>query len=132
MGSSRIPALQNGVFGFRPSTGLVDSEGLVKAWPAMDTPALLGRNLMDFPEVMQVLSARTAKIRAESKPTQILYAEDFIPEENTEQSTAIIGFLEDLIKANMPSYLISGSTFKETGRIQGRSAREVFTNTFTT
>ena len=30
-GSARIPAFQTGIFGFRPSTGAISGEGLVKA-----------------------------------------------------------------------------------------------------
>ncbi|KAK0511031.1 hypothetical protein JMJ35_006583 [Cladonia borealis] len=82
-GSARIPALQTGIFGFRPSTRSISGEGLVKAWPAVDTPAWFGRDLEMFPDVFSVL--RQAEWEPENPhepPFEILYPTDFIPEEN--------------------------------------------------
>ncbi|KAF2450877.1 amidase signature enzyme [Karstenula rhodostoma CBS 690.94] len=42
-GSVRIPALWNGCFGLRPSTGALSTEGVVSVYPGFDTPGLLGR-----------------------------------------------------------------------------------------
>lgn len=84
-GSSRIPALQNGVFGFRPSTHSISTEGLVKDWPAMDTPALLGRDLLIFPKVLKALQFDEPIESSSKKPSfKIFYPRDFIPEDSPE------------------------------------------------
>ena len=99
-GSARIPALQAGIFGFRPSTHSISTEGLVKAWPAMDTPALLGRDLLTFPKVLKVMQFAEPTISYSKKPSfEILYPRDFMPEDSPEQVNAMEDFIEDMCKS---------------------------------
>ncbi len=97
-GSARIPALQNGVFGFRPSTNSISDEGLVHAWAAMDTPGWLGRNLEDFPRVLSALSLDVKKTQQfpVTLPLEILYPSDFVPNDSPEQIQAMKDFLSDI------------------------------------
>ena len=96
-GSARIPALQAGVFGFRPSTHSISAEGLVKAWSAMDVPALLGRDLSIFPEVLKVLQSAKPILSDSEKPSfEILYPKDFMPNDSPEQVKVMEDFIEDM------------------------------------
>ncbi|KAH8587274.1 amidase signature domain-containing protein [Bisporella sp. PMI_857] len=73
-GSARIPALQTGIFGFRPSTNSISSKGLVKSWPVMDTPGWLGRDLERFPDVLATLRQSGEKHQSlTEQPLEILY-----------------------------------------------------------
>lgn len=100
-GSVRIPALQNGVFGFRPSTSTISDDGLVHAWAAMDTPGWLGRNIEDFPRVLATLSLdmKQPQTSPTSLPVEVLYPGDFVPEDSPEQTHAMENFLSDITSA---------------------------------
>ncbi|TPX13845.1 uncharacterized protein E0L32_005789 [Thyridium curvatum] len=97
-GSSRIPALQTGLFGFRPTTNSISTDGLVHAWADFDTPAWIGRDLGIFPDILRALSdlpeARAPK-EARLVPL-LLYPTDFIPPESPEQEAAMEDFLDSL------------------------------------
>ena len=104
-GSARIPALQTGIFGFRPSTSSIPGEGLVKAWPALDTPAWFGRDLGMFPDVLSVLrQAESEPQTPKEPPFEILYPTDFIPEQNPEQVKAMEDFINDMAQSTKSSY----------------------------
>lgn len=47
-GSVRIPASHCGIFGFRPSHGRFDGEGVMPLFPSRDTPGLLARSADDL------------------------------------------------------------------------------------
>ncbi|PCH02332.1 Amidase [Penicillium occitanis (nom. inval.)] len=102
-GSARIPALQTGVFGFRPSTDAISSNGLVKAWPEMDTPGLLGRDREIFPDVFRDLNPSSAEQESRGHlhgdPLEILCQTDFVPQDNPEQIGAMENFLDSISKA---------------------------------
>ncbi|KAI3337277.1 amidase signature enzyme [Xylariaceae sp. AK1471] len=97
-GSSRIPALKNGLFGFRPSTHSISNDGMVQAWPEFDTPAWIGRDLETFPDILHVLSEIPETAENSSVPL-ILYPTDFIPLESPEQVSAMEYFLESIEKS---------------------------------
>ncbi|KAH7312544.1 amidase signature domain-containing protein [Stachybotrys elegans] len=90
-GSSRIPAFQTGLFGFRPTKPAISGEGLVHAWEAMDTTAWIGRDLKIFPAILQAVSDPPARtVQAENaSPTRILYLLDFEPQDSPEQVKAM-------------------------------------------
>ncbi|KAH8812887.1 amidase signature domain-containing protein [Xylogone sp. PMI_703] len=90
---------QTGVFGFRPSTQSISTNGLTMAWPAMDTPGWLGRNLEIFPHLVKALR------RSEPKPQQskeslceVLYVDDFIPKDHQNQVDMMKHFITDISK----------------------------------
>ncbi|PVH68460.1 amidase signature enzyme [Cadophora sp. DSE1049] len=96
-GSARIPALQTGIFGFRPSTGSISGSGLNKAWPAMDTPAWFGRDLGLFPEMFKAISLNEDCDEAPADfPLKILYATDFMPQDKPDQVIEMRNFINDL------------------------------------
>ncbi|KAJ5753679.1 uncharacterized protein N7511_007832 [Penicillium nucicola] len=99
-GSARIPALQAGVFGFRPSSNSISGEGLVKAWPAFDTPAWMGRDLEMFPHILRALHLPGPKAEfSKESSVEILYPTDFIPDNSPGQEQAMVDFIEDLTKS---------------------------------
>lgn len=96
-GSARIPALHNGVFGFRPTMHSISAEGLIKAWPAMDTPALLGRDVSVFPRVLKVLQSQQPNEPASKDSSDtVFYPQAFILEDCPEQVEAMESFIDDM------------------------------------
>ncbi|KAJ8129782.1 hypothetical protein O1611_g3850 [Lasiodiplodia mahajangana] len=100
-GSSRIPALQTGLFGFRPSTNSIPDDGLVMAWPGFDTPAWMGRDLGMFPHIFRALSHPdlTSTGNGAREAPLILYPTDFIPSDAQGQIDAINDFFGELGKS---------------------------------
>ncbi|OQD89215.1 hypothetical protein PENSOL_c066G00578 [Penicillium solitum] len=99
-GSARIPAFQVGVFGFRPSTNYISGKGLVKAWPAFDTPAWMGRDLGIFPHILRALHPPESKAElASASSVEILYPTDFIPKNSPSQEQAMDDFIKDMVKS---------------------------------
>ncbi|KAK2737897.1 hypothetical protein FQN57_007348 [Myotisia sp. PD_48] len=99
-GSVRIPALQTGVFGFRPSTGYISGDGLLKAWPVMDTPGWLARDLRIFPGIFEALNSGEATNSVTGDILEILYITDFLPVDNPTQLKAMDDFLDDISRAS--------------------------------
>ena len=58
-GSIRVPASYNGLFGLRPTHGLVDTDGLVALAPGFDTVGIMTRDLNTLATSMQSLLATT-------------------------------------------------------------------------
>ncbi|CAH0027363.1 unnamed protein product [Clonostachys rhizophaga] len=130
-GSSRIPALQTGVFGFRPSTGSISGEGMVNAWAAFDTPAWFGRNLELFPNVLGALTGLPADKSAAAKvPSVILYPTDFAPADSPDQIEAMERLLEDLATASDCTYtrVSIENDWAETGPTEERSLYQYLYN----
>lgn len=72
----------------------------MKVWPAVDTPAWVGRDLNIFPDVLSVLRPPEREARSlKNNTVEILYPIDFMPEHCPEQVKAMKGFIEDLEKS---------------------------------
>jgi len=67
----------------------------------MDTPGWLGRNLEDFPRVLNALSLDMKEPRPypTALPVEILYPSDFTPDNSPEQIQAMKDFLSDITAA---------------------------------
>ncbi|CAG8951778.1 hypothetical protein HYFRA_00005582 [Hymenoscyphus fraxineus] len=125
-GSARIPALQTGIFGFRPSTNSISGNGLVEAWPGMDTPAWFGRDLQLFPRIFDALRESTSEARFSKEPvTEILYPTDFMPINNPEQVQAMNRFLDGTSKAMGCTYrkISINEDWKTTAPIEEKDLR---------
>jgi hypothetical protein len=74
----------------------------------MDTPGWLGRNLEDFPLVLNALSLDIKEPRPNSTalPVEILYPSDFTPDNSPDQTQAMKDFLSDITAA-------TGSTWRK-------------------
>ncbi|EED11847.1 glutamyl-tRNA(gln) amidotransferase subunit A, putative [Talaromyces stipitatus ATCC 10500] len=132
-GSARIPALQTGIFGFRPSTGSISDEGLVKAWAELDTPGWHGRGLDIFPDVFRALhpsGEQDNKASIDEGELVILYPTDFMPEDNVEQLRAMENFLDDVCKATGCSYRIISieSDWRETAPVDEKDLHQYLYN----
>ncbi|VDN18379.1 unnamed protein product [Gongylonema pulchrum] len=57
-GSSRNPAAFTGIFGFKPSYGILSRHGLIPLVNSLDTPSILARTAEDCNTVLQVMSGR--------------------------------------------------------------------------
>jgi hypothetical protein len=78
---------------------MISSEGLMKAWPGMDTPGWLGRDLGLFPTVLKTVresSAVVASFRTET--VEILCPIDFSLGIDATQNSAFDAFLDDVFK----------------------------------
>jgi hypothetical protein len=72
----------------------------VKAWPEVDTPGWLGRDLKMFPKVLSVLRLVEPQLPESKKvPLEILYPSDFIPKDSPEQVNAMEDFIKDMAEA---------------------------------
>lgn len=72
-GSIRLPATANGLFGWRPSFGLLDPTGIRPLAPSLDVPGLLTRDLATLRRVMQSLDTYNSR-----PPSSILVVEDIV------------------------------------------------------
>jgi hypothetical protein len=97
-GSVHIPALVNGCFGLRPSTGAVSAEGVVSVYTGFDTPALLGRDLERFPHFVRHWYGEGIDDAPMSSP-KIIIPTDFITEIKGAQLHLFNSFVKDLDKS---------------------------------
>ncbi|RKE78170.1 amidase [Rhizobium sp. AG855] len=72
-GSIRLPATANGLFGWRPSFGLLDPAGVRPLAPSFDVPGLFTRDYATLRRVMQSLGVHDART-----PSTILIVEDLL------------------------------------------------------
>jgi aspartyl-tRNA(Asn)/glutamyl-tRNA(Gln) amidotransferase subunit A len=64
LGSIRIPASYNGIYGLKPTHGAVPTDGLVPLAPALDTIGPLARSLDDLEALTRVLLSEPARLRS--------------------------------------------------------------------
>ncbi|KAF2110416.1 amidase signature domain-containing protein [Lophiotrema nucula] len=103
-GSSRIPALANGCFALRPSTGAINMDGIVSVYSRFDTPAVFGRDLTKFKALMTALYpqgyntevGKAKKSLKAAKSKVIYYPPDFLPNDNKDQLRILEEFVKDL------------------------------------
>ena len=62
----------------------------------MDTPSILGRNLLTFPKVLQALQSSRLIASADSPTFEILYVKDFMPGDSQKQVNAMVDFVKDM------------------------------------
>ncbi|KAJ5728212.1 amidase [Penicillium malachiteum] len=90
-GSGRKPAQYNGCFSIRPSTGIMNTEGVVGNFPQFDMPMFFGRDISRFPEFIDVWYGNSPMLKAPTK-----YPQDYLPNVNQLQSNLIERFLKGL------------------------------------
>ena len=98
-GSGRRPALVNGVWQFRPSHELVDLDGIVKTYPAFDTPCVFARDLAIIKHVLEAWVPNTTPTGAagpEKQQFEIIYPVDYFPVANEDQQDLIEKFVDDV------------------------------------
>ncbi|KAI1130119.1 amidase [Nemania abortiva] len=101
-GSVRKPAHYNGCHTIRPTTGIMNTEGVVGFFPEFDMPGFFGRDLARFPEIISVWYGKSPMLLPPLKtPVRILYPTDYLGMCNKDQLTAINSFviaLESLLQ----------------------------------
>ncbi|KAL9080628.1 MAG: hypothetical protein Q9159_007560 [Coniocarpon cinnabarinum] len=131
-GSAWIPAFQTGVFGFRPSTNSISKEGLVDAWPAMDTPAWFGRDLGLFPAILDALSAdKPASGMMSSSGVDVICPTDLIADPHPKQMKEFQKFLDDITKVTgqAPRYVSVNEDWKNSALVENTDLNHYLHNT---
>ncbi|KAF9630230.1 hypothetical protein BFW01_g411 [Lasiodiplodia theobromae] len=96
-GSMRIPALANGIFGFRMTTGILPVDGIVRLWDRFDA---LGAFARDLTMLRRFVKGWITGQRAEKQHLQVIYFDDFVPVVGEVQSRMIEEFAADLARHN--------------------------------
>nr|OQO26120.1 hypothetical protein B0A51_04514 [Rachicladosporium sp. CCFEE 5018] len=98
-GSSRRPAMANGIFQHRLTADIVSKAGMVPSWTPFDSPALFGR---DFSQFERIVGTWTGQKRSQSSksPITLLYPSDFWPVENAQQMELVSKFIADFEEAH--------------------------------
>ena len=76
MGSIRIPAAYNGVYGLKPTPGAIPDDGLVPLALTLDAIGPLARSLDDVETMWTVLAGLEAGMSPSPKPTRLLLLND--------------------------------------------------------
>lgn len=71
-GSIRVPAAYNGLFGIRPTHGLLSMDNMVPLAPAFDTVGWMSRDIQTLYDVASVLLPSSQNEEANEKPLAIL------------------------------------------------------------
>ncbi|OAA70229.1 amidase [Cordyceps fumosorosea ARSEF 2679] len=96
-GSGRKPASYNGCFSIRPSTGIINTDGVVGYFPQFDMPVFFGRDISKFPDFISTWYGDSPMLRSPDAPTvEILYPTDYLPTLNPEQTQRIERFVSGL------------------------------------
>jgi amidase len=83
-GSVRVPAAACGLYGFRPTHGLIDATGVIPLAPPFDVPGVLAREPGLLADVIGVLARLM-----DSRVTEIRVARDLLPEVDEETAGAV-------------------------------------------
>lgn len=78
-GSVRLPAAAVGVVGFRPSTGLIDGNGVLPLATSYDTIGVMGRNLEIVQCATEVMSRQALTAPEMSRPLRLGIIQDLTP-----------------------------------------------------
>ncbi|KAM0430141.1 hypothetical protein ACHAPT_006149 [Fusarium lateritium] len=99
-GSVRKPAHYNGCHTIRPTTGIMNNDGVVGQFPEFDMPGFFGRDITKFTKFISVWYGNSPRLRAPPKaPVKILYPRDYLPTSNAEQTRVIDQFVSGLESA---------------------------------
>jgi aspartyl-tRNA(Asn)/glutamyl-tRNA(Gln) amidotransferase subunit A len=82
MGSVRIPAAYCGVFGFKPSSQVIDRSGLTPLYPPMDTIGIIANSVSDIQSVLAVCAEENNS--ADLDATTTLFVPSFTRESNSD------------------------------------------------
>ncbi|KAK2591957.1 hypothetical protein QQS21_010363, partial [Conoideocrella luteorostrata] len=99
-GSGRKPASYNGCFSIRPSTGILNTKGVVGFFPQFDMPVFFGRAISKVPDFISTWYGQSPMLRQPSKmPIRVLYPLDYLPTTNAAQTHLIDKFVSGLESA---------------------------------
>ncbi|KAF2753095.1 amidase [Pseudovirgaria hyperparasitica] len=100
-GSGRKPAHYNGCFSIRPSTGIMNTNGVIGQFSKFDMPVFFGRDQTKFSDFIKVWYGHSPLLRMPSTQQHvcILWPEDYLPTVNAAQTDLIDKFTSGLEKA---------------------------------
>ncbi|KAK4145056.1 amidase [Dichotomopilus funicola] len=100
-GSGRKPAHYNGCFSIRPSTGIMNTAGVIGQFPLFDMPVFFGRDISTFAQFISVWYGESPMLRTLPNPpkVKILYPADYPPTVNNVQTHLINNFVKGLERA---------------------------------
>ncbi|KAH6630486.1 amidase [Chaetomium sp. MPI-SDFR-AT-0129] len=100
-GSGRKPAHYNGCFSIRPSTGIMNTAGVIGQFPPFDMPVFFGRDISTFAQFISVWYGESPMLRTLPNPpkVKILYPADYLPTVNNVQTHLINNFVKGLERA---------------------------------
>ncbi len=81
-GSVRIPAFTCGIFGLKPTHGLIRKQGVVALCPSLDITGILTRSARDIDVILEVITTRNRLVEAQSKP-ESYRVKAWVPKTNT-------------------------------------------------
>lgn len=109
-GSIRLPAAANGLFGWRPSYGLLDPIGIRPLAPSFDVPGLFTRDFATLRRVMQSLAVDTPP------PSTILVVDDLVSLCDQDIADAFWAAIRKLEAPVVTRASLSGTEFSDLAR----------------
>ncbi|CAG8264554.1 unnamed protein product [Penicillium salamii] len=97
-GSARIPALYNGCFGLRPSSGIIPMTNTKTVYLEFDTPGLMGRDLSLFHQFLQSWGHSESARKVTPGPFRIIFPRDFRSVASDKQLKLLDSFAGNLAK----------------------------------
>ncbi|KAI0105672.1 amidase signature domain-containing protein [Nemania sp. FL0031] len=94
-GSSRRPAMANGVFQIRLTYNAIPLDDAVPSFPRFDAVAIFTRSIVSMEKWVQPWLGQNQAI-FDDLPLNIVYPTDFLPIDNSDQMALIDNFLSDL------------------------------------
>lgn len=89
-GSIRVPAAACGLFGLRPSHGLISAEGVLPLAPSFDVVGILTRGLALLGEVLEVITSRIGAPAGDlGRPAVVVVPADCLAPVSTQTSDAV-------------------------------------------
>jgi amidase len=126
-GSIRVPAAACGLFGFRPTHGLVSTRGVLPLAPSFDVVGVLTRRAALLGQIMDVLLASSEGAAGPAPTRTVCVPSDGLAGVSPELSAAVAGTAEAIADATgcavsecSPSSFINEEVADRFARIQGR------------
>ncbi|KAI1086009.1 amidase signature domain-containing protein [Rostrohypoxylon terebratum] len=95
-GSMRSPSSVMGVFGNRPTHGLLDLDGMIPCSRVLDTAAFATRDVDIFDRFNKAWYPLPHIVNANCRPKRLLYPEDYLPYENPEAQRLMDSFVSEM------------------------------------
>lgn len=117
-GSSRVPAVWNGLVGFKPTVGAVSGEGVVPLSTTFDTPGPLAKSVEDAALLHYAMQGRVAPAPEAVMPSKLMLPETYVLDEmDPEVAEAFEGALGLLGKAGVAINRVETPEFPENAEL---------------
>lgn len=94
--SGRLPAQANGTFSFRPTVGIVSTEGMWSAAAAFDAPCVFARDIDLIQMIAELWQTKPLSDQFGTRTPRIYLVMDFLPLHNKQQMSVFNSFVEDV------------------------------------